>query len=136
MDENCYLMSNSKSRLINPDNFLLYSGIKINLPRGFGKTTLLVQLSERTRYPILVRTKNEKNKIERFVEEGFRIPEPITLEEFKNGYCKYKGLLLVDDIESFNMEEINNYRERIFAYTTTDKEMEKITNILYAPLFS
>lgn len=73
-----------------------------NYPRGSGKTTRLVYISEYTGYPILVADEIHKSCIKlRASKLNLTIPEPVTVGELfgaRSGGKSYKHILVDDSI--------------------------------------
>lgn len=128
--ETCYMPEAIPLKFKAEDFYpVLDSAIEINLPRGFGKTTLAMKLSEKLKYPILVATCAEvDNILEKAIVERTLIPVPIVLKDLKD--YKYKNKIIVDNIECFDKEFIDEYKDRIYAYTTTAGDMKIISDIL------
>jgi len=73
----------------------------INRPRGTGKTTQLIYLSEVNRIPIV--SKDPKYIIDLAKRMGCDIPEPISMTKYVNSSfsrgCAYDSKYYIDDLE-------------------------------------
>lgn len=95
--------------------------------RQTGKTTGLIYTSECTGIPIIVSTKQQKERIESMAEEmKCNIPEPVTLYEakcYRNNGRKYSKFL-IDDAAEMIKESLEKYLEAdIEALTLTDTKL-------------
>jgi hypothetical protein len=75
---------------------------KIILPRGSGKTTKLIDISEKTGTYILVANMNRQRQVANMArEQSKKIPFPVTLEDFLR--TRFRGSfinhILIDDAE-------------------------------------
>ena len=74
------------------------------MPRYTGKTTKLVKMSAEKNYPIIVRDRESKKYILELAEEKNKIiPEPISLDEFRNGSIRGN----VQDYDAYLVDELN-----------------------------
>ena len=81
-----------------------------NMPRGSGKTALLIQQSHITGYPIIVHTSQQaKRIIEKALTYGYVIPTPIVFcgKDSLRGYNHEK--YFVDNIDMALDDMVRNY---------------------------
>lgn len=63
--------------------------------RGSGRTTLLIQASYATGYPIVVNTESEAKNVMVLAEKlGFKIDEPVLVHTLRRGGFHYDNVLL------------------------------------------
>lgn len=68
-----------------------------NLPRGSGKTTRMLYISEYTGYPILCRNNTQKKYVTELARQNsVRIPDPITIDKMRG---RRHTSYLIDDAE-------------------------------------
>ena len=92
-----------------------------NMKRGTGKTTKLIRMSGKNNIPIgYVRTSQRQFLLDVAKSIGVKIPEPIYLEDLKNG--KKVDKIYLDDIDKTLMAYFNCSIE---AVTISDKEDDK-----------
>lgn len=72
-----------------------------NLPRGSGKTTRLLYISDYNKIPILCANINSKNLIRQMAyKQGLNIPEPICVSDLEKGKnLPYKEVLVDEAFE-------------------------------------
>lgn len=71
----------------------------LSMERGSGKTTKLIKISNKTKAPIICRTRKMAKLIkERAKEMGLEIPNPMTIDMYKNEKYRYEKVL-IDDID-------------------------------------
>ena len=91
----------------------------INLPRGAGETTYLLYTSEFSNIPILCALKATKEYlIDEAKSLGIRIPDPITVDEFR--FDKRPSNVLVDEELCVFQEFVG--KTTIVGLTLSDKE--------------
>lgn len=91
----------------------------LNMNRGSGKTTELIKTSSITNAPIICRTRKMAKLIkERAKEMGLEIPNPMTIDMYKNEKYRYEKVL-IDDIDLV----LRMYLNAEVLYATTSCEV-------------
>lgn len=120
----------------------------INLPRGGGKTTRAVVLSELYKYPILVASRPQKEAIYKIAEElQADIPDPIFIKDLQNcqsGIIVDEGLLILSalitdkagfpiNVQSVTLSVSQNNLDRDFnkILISLDDIQKDLQNLLY-----
>ena len=92
--------------------------IVVNADRATGKTTKLMVMSELTRTPILVVTKERaKYLIQQANILGYNIPTPICVSELENRKLHWEDKILVDDAIDVLEAILSNYGYKIDVAT-------------------
>lgn len=105
----------------------------LNMNRGSGKTTKLIKISNKTKAPIICRTRKIAEIIkERAKEMDLEIPNPITIDMYKNEKYRYEKVL-IDDIDLVLKMYLN--AEVLYATTSCDITKIKMRNIKYPCLY-
>lgn len=123
----------------NEDNPLLEESICINLPRGCGKTVLLIRLSAKTGYPIVVSSTVEVERIKEIAKTlKLIIPSPVFYKDACAhfiGNSNYTGQILLDNKELFPDAALQKIQEKypIYVYTTSRGEMIELSEVLIQP---
>lgn len=75
----------------------------LNMPRGTGKTTKLINTSEVTGYPILCSNLFMVDNVKKMAKKmGCDIPEPMTVADFRHKFYQDENVL-VDEILANNL---------------------------------
>lgn len=91
----------------------------LNMNRGSGKTTELIKVSSITNAPIICRTRKTAKFIkEKAKEMDLEIPNPMTIDMYKNEKCRYEKVL-IDDIDLV----LRMYLNAEILYATTSCEV-------------
>ena len=91
----------------------------LNMNRGEGKTTELIKVSSITNAPIICRTRKMAKLIkEKAKEMGLEIPNPMTIDMYKNEKYRYEKVL-IDDIDLV----LRMYLNAEVLYATTSCEV-------------
>ena len=106
-----------------------------NLPRGAGKTTRMLYLSEYLQVPILCRSKTAKDcLIGRANEYGIMIPEPITPNDLSNKKFNFRNILVDESLEVLDVI-LNKYGLNVIGCTLTDEEKSESISVYDDPSF-
>jgi hypothetical protein len=102
---------------------------KIILPRGCGKTTKLIDISEKTGTYILVANMNRQRQVADMAREQSKmIPFPVTLEDFLR--TRFRGSfinhILIDDAEDVLAQLFGHIQIDALTITAPKDEYEEI----------
>lgn len=102
--------------------------------RDTGKTYTLVQLSHLSSYPILVRTKNDKEYIKTMADQlGITIPEPIVFRSKQDirGNILPFDKVFVDDLDGWLSDIVDSYFDvTVAAATMNIDDNQNVINLM------
>lgn len=101
--------------------------------RGSGKTYSLVCLSHLSGYPILVRTKNDKENVKLMAEQlGFTIPEPIVFRSKQDYRAIRTTKVLVDNVDMWLSAILSeHFGSEIAAITMNIDDNKNVVNLMH-----
>lgn len=101
-----------------------------NLPRGYGKSTRMVYISDFLNVPILVCNKQRAEHIKELAKKyKLNIPEPICIEEIKRDMSKNHGDVLVDEAIDVLHHLLCKENLNMIGCTLSDEDNIKINDI-------